>query len=52
VIDILKNWVRIAKALDYNEMAQTFKLFYYSTYAGHNLYIDLCEVNSKSIVNA
>lgn len=32
VMDILKNWLRIAKAMDYIDMPQTFKLFLYAAY--------------------
>lgn len=49
MINILRNWVRIAKALNYNEMGQIFKLFYYATFSNRELYMDLCEINSKRI---
>lgn len=52
VLDILRNWLRISKALAYNEMPQAYKLLYHSIYSSHNLYIDLCEVNSKRLVEA
>ena len=52
VVDILKNWVRIARALDYDEMDQVFKLFFYSLYSAHGLYLDLCGVNSKRLTEA
>lgn len=52
VLDILKNWLRISKALAYTEMPQAYKLFYHSIYSSQNLYVDLCGVNSKRLAEA
>jgi hypothetical protein len=52
VLDILKNWLRIAKALDYEEMPQTYKLFIYAINCGQHLHVDLCKTNSKRLEEA
>jgi hypothetical protein len=37
VMDILKNWLRVAKAMDYTDMPQSYKLFLYAVYCEENL---------------
>lgn len=52
MLDILRNWLRVAKALEYAEMPQSFKLFIYSVYSQQSLYIDLCSIGSKKVAEA
>ena len=52
VMDILKNWLRVAKAMDYTDMPQSYKLFLYAVYCEENLYVDLCDVNSRRVAEA
>ena len=33
VMDVLKNWLRIAKTMDYTDMPQSYKLFLYAVYS-------------------
>jgi hypothetical protein len=34
IVDVLKNWLRVARALDYPNMPQAYKLCIYSIYNG------------------
>jgi len=44
--------VCLLKAMDYTDMPQSYKLFLYAVYCEENLYVDLCDVNSRRVAEA
>lgn len=52
LLDILRNWLRISRALAYAEMPQAYKLLYYAMHCSQPLYLDLCGVGSKRLLEA
>jgi len=41
IVDILKNWLRVAKALEYKDMPQTYKLCLFSIENQQSLTADI-----------
>lgn len=47
MIDILKNWLRVAKALNYQELPQAYRLCMLAIHSPKPVCIDLCDVGTS-----
>lgn len=50
IVDILKNWLRVAKALEYKDMPQTYKLCLFSIENQQSLTADISQISSSKFI--
>lgn len=52
IFDVLKNWLRVSRALDFPYMPQAYKLCIYSIYNADNLLVDNSTFSKDKISEA